>query len=118
MRKIRKKFTWKLLLKNFIISILIIAGMVIWDWKSGSKDGHLILVIVYISAIIGIAILLTIAQTLTTNYFVGQFFGLVLAIVFIIVWLIAYIICFKIFGINIFEIYFDLNRMKFIIKPN
>ncbi|AZR72262.1 hypothetical protein BBF96_01920 [Anoxybacter fermentans] len=118
MRKIRRKFTWRLLLKSFIISILIIAGMVIWGWKLGLEDYYLLSVVVYISMIIGLTIVLTIIQTLTPNYFVGQFFGLVLAIVFIIVWLIAYIICFKIFGINIFEIYFDLNRMKFIIKPH
>ncbi|AZR73476.1 hypothetical protein BBF96_08825 [Anoxybacter fermentans] len=118
MRKIRKKFTWRLLLKNMGISILMVVGMVIWVGKSGLEDGHLISVIEYMSIIIGLTIVLTIIQTLTPNYFVGQFFGLVLAIVFIIVWLIAYIICFKIFGINIFEIYFDVNRMKFIIKPH
>ncbi|AZR73498.1 hypothetical protein BBF96_08935 [Anoxybacter fermentans] len=118
MRKIRKKFTWKLLLKNFIISILIIAGMVIWVGKSGLEDGHLISVIEYISIIIGLTVLLTIAQTVTTNYFIGQFVGLVLVIVFLIFWFIVYIICFKIFGINILELYFDVNRMKFIIKPH
>ncbi|AZR73500.1 hypothetical protein BBF96_08945 [Anoxybacter fermentans] len=118
MRKIRKKFTWRLLLKNMGISILMVAGMVIWGWKWGLEDYYLLSVVVYISMIIGLTVLLTIAQTVTTNYFIGQFVGLVLAIVFIIVWLIAYVICFKIFGINIFEIYFDLDRMKFIIKPH
>ncbi|AZR73466.1 hypothetical protein BBF96_08775 [Anoxybacter fermentans] len=118
MKTIRKKFTWRLLLKNIGISILIIAGLDIWSGRSGLEDGHLIPVIAYISAIIAITMALTIAQTLTTNYFVGQFFGLVLVVVLIIFWSIIYIVCFKIFGINILEIYFDVNKMKFIIKPH
>ncbi|AZR73471.1 hypothetical protein BBF96_08800 [Anoxybacter fermentans] len=118
MRKIRKKFTWRLLLKNIGISILIITGLDILDWKMGLEDSHLILMVVYISVIIIGTVALTFAQTVTTNYFVAQFLGLVLLIVLIIFWFIVYIICFKIFGINILELYFDLNRMKFIIKPH
>ncbi|AZR73487.1 hypothetical protein BBF96_08880 [Anoxybacter fermentans] len=118
MRKIKKKFTWRLLLKNIGISILMVAGMVIWGWKWELEDYYLLSVVVYISMIIGLTIVLTFAQTVTTNYFAAQFLGLVLVIVLIIFWSIIYIICFKIFGINILELYFDLNRMKFIIKPH
>ncbi|AZR73495.1 hypothetical protein BBF96_08920 [Anoxybacter fermentans] len=84
MKTIRKKFTWRLLLKNIGISILMVAGLVIWDWKSGLEDYYLIPVIAYISIIITVTMVLTIVQTLTTNYFVGQFFGLVLLIILII----------------------------------
>ena len=107
----------RVILGSFVFGFLIVSFLFLLGWLTHPEEYSIVSVMVYISAFLMISILLYIGKISTTNYYVGMSLGLILSLIIFLLWLLVRIIVLKVFNIDVFDLYFNLDTLKFVIQP-